>query len=138
MANGNMLSLDKAADEFEMISEDWWHYYNRETGEFVYYHPDFSEDDIDPEDFEAEEYVSLPSQRDLNEYDIMTDFALTVKDPHTRELLEVALDGKGAFRRFKDVIVRAEIDEMWYEYRKKALLQIAREWCEENDIPYRA
>lgn len=136
MAKENAISLAKVADEFDMISEDWYQYYNRETGEFVSFHPDFNEDDIDPEDFEGDEYVSLPSQRDLNEYDIMAEFADTVKNPHQRELLVVALNGRGAFRRFKDVVNNAGIDDAWYAYRGKALLNLAREWCEENDIRY--
>ncbi len=137
MSNEIAVSLAKAADEFDMISEDWQQYYNRETGEFVSFHPDFNEDNIDPEDFEADEYVSLPSQRDLNEYDIMAEFADAVQNPHHRELLAVALNGRGAFRRFKDVVNHAGIDEMWYAYRGKAFLKLAREWCEENDIPYK-
>ena len=34
----------------------------------------------------------------------MEDFIATVRNPHLRELLEVAIMGRGAFRRFKDVL----------------------------------
>ena len=32
---------------------------------------------------------------------MMEDFVETVRDRHSRELLEIALRGQGAFRRFK-------------------------------------
>jgi len=40
------------------------------------------------------------------EYDWMAQFARTIDDLRLRELLEVALDGRGAFGRFKDVLAR--------------------------------
>lgn len=137
MGDNIVVSLEAVAEELEMLSDDWQQFYNRESGEFMSYHPDFSEDEIEPEVFEAEEYDPLPSQRDLHEYDLMAEFAETVRNAHTRELLEVALNGRGAFRRFKNVVNRTGMEDAWYGYRKKALLEIAREWCAENDIVYK-
>jgi len=36
----------------------------------------------------------------------MQAFIATVEDDHLAELLEVAINGKGAFRRFKDVLLK--------------------------------
>jgi len=51
-------------------------------------------------------------------------------------MLYVALRGKGAFQRFKDALERVCLVDEWYEYRRKAYIKAAREWCERNDIPY--
>ena len=49
---------------------------------------------------------------------------------------EEAIHGAGAFRMFKSVIRRRGMEKDWHSFRDRALEQIAREWCEENDIPF--
>lgn len=44
----------------------------------------------------------------------MADFAAAVDDLRTREMLEDALQGKGAFSRFRRAIDRANLAEEWY------------------------
>jgi hypothetical protein len=44
--------------------------------------------------------------------------------------------GRGAFRRFKDCILKYEIEEEWYRFRQEELEKIAIEWLEVNHIPY--
>ena len=93
------LDLNEVAEEFEMIDGETRLFYNTETGEFDSYSDYNDFDDGDPERFEEDCWVAAPSQRDINEYDIMADFAGTVTDPRKSELLCVALEGRGAFRR---------------------------------------
>ena len=45
-----------------------------------------------------------------------------------------ALNGKGAFRRFKDTATRLNVEEKWYEYKDEALIKIASDWCKDNSI----
>lgn len=48
----------------------------------------------------------------------MEDFIATMEDEHLAELLEVAIQGKGAFRRFKDVLARySEEREVWFRFK---------------------
>jgi len=130
------LDLNTAADEFDMISDETHLFYNTETGEFDFY-ADFMElGDADAEKFEKDCWVAAPSQRDLNEYDFMADFTDTVTDSRKNELLSVALEGRGAFRRFKDTLRRVDLLDHWYAFRHDAYVELAREWCEENEIPY--
>ena len=132
------LDLKKAADEFEMISDEHQLFYNVKTGEFDFYiDPMYSGIECDAEKFVDDEWIAAPSQRDIREYDIMADFANTVTDPHKNELLSVALEGRGAFRRFKDTLHRVSLTEEWYTFKHNAYIEIAREWCEENGIEYR-
>ena len=133
----NKLNLNKAAGEFETISDDHQLFYNIETGEFDFYiDPMYSDMDDDYERFEKDCWICCPSQRDLREYDIMVDFVDMVGDPSANELLSVALEGKGAFRRFKDTLHRVGLTGEWYAFKHKAYVEIVREWCEENGIAY--
>ena len=131
-----MLDLKKAAEEFEIISSDTQLFYNIETGEFDYYSDFMDIDDADAEKFEDDAWICAPRQYDINEYDIMVDFTDTVTDPRKNELLSVSLEGRGAFRRFKDTLHRVGLVDEWYSFKHKAFMEIAREWCEENDIEY--
>jgi hypothetical protein len=45
-----------------------------------------------------------------------------------------SLQGKGAFRRFKDNVILLGIEKDWYSFRDERYKQFAIEWCQENDI----
>jgi hypothetical protein len=128
--------LKDVADEMEMISADAYNFLNLETGEFIYYHEDFSDDDMDLEDFEAEMYVSLPSQFDIHEYEIMEAFVEKLENIQKQNALYQALSERGAFRRFKDMLYETGLEEKWYKYKRQVFLEIARKWCVDNEIPY--
>ena len=59
----------------------------------------------------------------------MVDFVATVTDPVLADRLDVALDGRGAFRRFKDVLDR-DPDELtrWYVFFGDRRRGRARAW----------
>ncbi|MCL2161823.1 MAG: UPF0158 family protein [Betaproteobacteria bacterium] len=129
--------LEDVAGEMEMINNESSIFYNMETGEFVFYSEHYSDEAIDLDEFEEDKYVCLPSQFDIDEYSIMRKFVEDVEDARKQELLSVALEGKGAFRRFKDTLHRVDMTDKWYAYKTQAFIEIAREWCEENGIPYK-
>lgn len=80
-------------------------------------------------------YVPVPEIPSREEYDLMERFAETVSDPALRRLLDVALDGKGAFRRFKDVLYDyPEEQDRWFKYRNAAMEEHVREWLDEIGI----
>jgi hypothetical protein len=131
------LDINNAADEFEMISDEHQLFYNIETGEFeTCIDPIYSGLPDDSEKFEDDCWIAAPSQRDLCEYGIMADFADTITDPRKNELLSVALEGSGAFRRFKDTLHRTQLTDKWYAFKHDAYVELARNWCEENGIKY--
>ncbi|MCL2152457.1 MAG: UPF0158 family protein [Oscillospiraceae bacterium] len=130
------LDLNNAADIFEEINSDTNHFYNVETGEFDYYGDFMGLDEVDTEKFEDDVWVALPSSQDLGDYDIMSDFADTVSDSNKSDLLYSALDGRGAFRRFRDALDSVDLTDKWYAFKRKAYINKAREWCEYNDIEY--
>ena len=69
------------------------------------------------------------------EYGWMAAFVATVDDARLRDRLEVALDGRGAFRRFKNVLLYFPAErERWFAFRGERLRAAAREWLAEQGI----
>ena len=69
------------------------------------------------------------------EYGWTAEFAASVTDTNLHDRLEVALDGRGAFRRFKNTLVRAPAErERWFAFRDARLREAAREWLAEQWI----
>jgi hypothetical protein len=46
------------------------------------------------------------------------------------------INGKGAFRRFKDKLIDIDMEKEWYAFREESMKQFVKEWCEESGIEY--
>jgi hypothetical protein len=80
-------------------------------------------------------YVAIEPLPSSVGYRWMEEFADSVRSERLRELLDLALRGKGAFRRFKDVLVAFPEDrERWFAFEAERLDEEARRWLEDNDI----
>ena len=130
------LSLQEIANEFDLIDAETHLFCNTETGEFDFYTDFMAMDGEETERFEDVCWIACPRQQDLGEYGIMTDFVDTIANPHKNELLCVALEGKGAFRRFKDTLHRIGLADEWYAFKHNAYVELAREWCDDNELEY--
>ena len=75
-------------------------------------------------------FKRLPEQRDIDEYGMMRDFADEKNSPELRN----ALSGRGAFRRFKDMVYHLGLDQEWYQFRDQQYRRVALEWCEDAGI----
>ena len=100
------------------------------------YGVDDEEVEIAREIIDTNHYIALPSQWDINEYQIMKDFALNQEKDIHRDTLINSLQGSGAFRRFKNQIDTLSIAGQWYKYRDEVLKRKAKAWCEEHGISY--
>ncbi len=133
------VKLREIAEYISDANDETNAFYNELTGEFylIFDFEDLDPDDEEYRDIDEEEgWLRLPNQRDAREYDMMTDFTDTVGDAHVRRYLEIALSGRGAFRRFKDTVIEEGIADRWYAFRDGRYHAFARAWCEENSIPY--
>ena len=132
-----MVTLSKIIDGLEMVDDIVDCYYNPEKDEIflsnIGEYGNLSEDEID-ELFE--ESIILPTQYDINEYQIMVDFIETIDNPETRSNLQSLIQGKGAFRRFKDYCAEMDIIHEWYNFGDKRYKEIAIEWCKQNELKY--
>ena len=93
-----------------------------------------SEDEIDA-GIEAGHVVYIEPLGSSVEYGWMAEFAETVRDARVRDRLEVALDGRGAFRRFKNVLLDFPAErERWFAFRDERLRAAAWKWLAEQAI----
>jgi len=79
--------------------------------------------------------VEIPKQESRDGYEDMVEFAETVTNPHLRDLLDVALRGKGAFRRFKDVLLGYPAErERWFEFEGWRERERIEAWAREKGV----
>lgn len=100
-------------------------------------YPDWQKEDVQHAKAYLEDernFMLLPSQRDADEFSMMEDFISEVSGEREQEHLFRALQGKGAFRRFKDTVITLGIENNWYQFRDERYKQFVLEWCEENGI----
>ncbi len=71
-----------------------------------------------------------------NDYTIMRDFIDTIKDISIKYELYGVTSGKGAFKRFRNVLEQNNIVDDWYKYRDNRYKEIAKEWCIVNNIKF--
>lgn len=133
-----MIKLDKIIDGLEMVDDIIDCYYNPERNEIflsnIGEYEELTEDEID-ELFEKS--IILPTQYEINEYQIMLDFIDTLDNLEIKDNLHRLIQGKGAFRRFKDYCFDENIIQDWYKYRDERYKEIAIEWCKENELKYK-
>lgn len=84
---------------------------------------------------EVDRYRRIPGNASSEGYRLMERFAARVRDPALQEKLEIALDGKGAFRRFKNVLYDYPDERRrWFDYERECKLEWARKWLESLEI----
>jgi hypothetical protein len=83
-----------------------------------------------------DDYIKLPSQYEIHEYEIMERFCWSIANEKERNILSIAIKGSGAFRRFKDMIRELGVEEDWYTFKDEEYKEIAIEWCNDNGIKY--
>src|ERR1700746_1007111 len=109
-------------------------YLDRQSGK-IYWHSEFGDNDEElPDDIDDEGYISIPDKRE-------PDFGKPLVLDFAREFLPVDYDEvrhifsrRGAYRRYKDLLVRRAALERWYDFSNKAEEAALREWCAENGI----
>ncbi len=80
--------------------------------------------------------IILSGGYEINEYLIMQEFIETIVDEQIKNLLFIVIQGKGAFRRFKDTCINYGLIDKWYEFKNNFYYDLAKEWCEQNKIDY--
>jgi hypothetical protein len=80
-------------------------------------------------------YVEVPETGSRPAYEDMEDFIKTVADDELQALLWRAIEGRGAFRRFKDTLADQPAEqERWYAFRDARRRERAIAWLREEDI----
>lgn len=150
-----IIKLNDVVEALDSAMEEHSYYLDKRTGEIILLtseelqaakedeliseYPDWQRESVlkarevfsDPDEF-----VPLPDQFDIHEYQMMESFCLAFEDRHVGQQLLRLIKGSGAFRRFKNAIHAMGIERAWYEFKRNELEKIAIEWLEENEIPY--
>lgn len=137
LPNGNPIELDmlEAAMEDSDLSNRY--YLNLVSGKVVFFSDDLdlSEEDegLSEEIDESDDYIAVDRIPSHVAYQWMVDFVdemVAPADEHAAEILSIALNGKGAFRRFKDTLYRVDEKwlQAWYQWRDKQLKAAVDEW----------
>ena len=80
-------------------------------------------------------YIAIEAVPSRIQYQWLADFILTVAEGDARTRMEAAINGKGAFRRFKDILLTLpEERRRWFEYRDQMMRQRIVEWVREQGI----
>jgi hypothetical protein len=80
-------------------------------------------------DSDPDRFVSVPQTESHEAYRVMEDFIPQVENQHLRERLADAIAGKGAFRRFKDVLLsHPNVRERWFAFEASVKRTWAADW----------
>ena len=80
-------------------------------------------------------FLRIEPASSREQYRWMERFVGSVVDEPLRERLTISIDGKGAFRRFKDVLLAYPAErERWFSYRADLLHWHIAQWLEQNEI----
>jgi hypothetical protein len=115
--------------------EHWW-LIDPETGKIVTWTSDTGVDGQTPVDLDELDLVCIHPLPSWVWYQDMADFAEGITDERAGRRLLRAIQGKGAFRRF-----RAELQEeypellsAWYAFRDSRATRRAVEWLADNEL----
>jgi Uncharacterised protein family (UPF0158) len=83
----------------------------------------------------SEEYLYIDPVSSRDQYRWMEEFIEIVEEPTLKDKLNIAIDGKGAFRRFKDVLVGyPEEREQWFTKRSEKLRTHIEDWLKVKNV----
>jgi hypothetical protein len=141
----NMRELCWALDDSNLTID---RYIDLETGDIVevfdfddgYFDEDGEEDELEDNvermiDENPDRFAYIDPLPSFESYRHMEDFIRSVTDPHLKDLLVVAIDGKGAFRRFRDVLLGySEEEERWFEFKNAKMLDVSMDFLDSIDV----
>lgn len=80
-------------------------------------------------------WVAIDSTTTRDGYRDMSDFTAGVQHRRAAELLDRAIDGRGAFRRFKNALFEfPEVRDQWFRFRDARSRRRALDWLVENGL----
>jgi hypothetical protein len=137
LPNGKPIDLDMLETAMEDSDLANWYFLNLVTGEVIFFSDYLGQSDEDERLLEeidgSNDYVAVERIPSHEAYQWMVDFVdelVAPADANAAEKLSIALNGKGAFRRFKDTLHHADEYwlQAWYQWRDKRVKAAVEEW----------
>lgn len=135
-ADFNLHFLDRRTGEVEMITDEIWS--AAENDELISEYPEWQRELVlkAREIQSTDHFLELPGNSEINSYEIMERFCLEYPNRRISEKLSATIRGKGAFRRFKDMIFDLGIQDEWNRFEHQRFEDVAVEWLESEGIPF--
>jgi hypothetical protein len=134
------IDIEELTIAFEDNDIEHRYYLDLETGKVEFISdwdkiPEMEELDKKIEEGFGKRYISIPQIPSYEAYGYMREFIYTVEDEELKEKLYIAIDGKGAFRRFKDVLLGyPEERERWFKFKDNKIREEVMEWLKEEGL----
>jgi hypothetical protein len=137
LPNGKPIDMDMLEAAMEDSDLTNRYFLNLVTGKVVFFSEYVGLSNEDEQLLEeidgSDDYVAVERIPSHEAYQWMVDFVdemVAPTDEHVAEKLSIALNGKGAFRRFKDTLhgVDDQWLQAWYQWRDKRLKAAVDEW----------
>jgi hypothetical protein len=101
----------------------------------VYCHSAYGDNEEElPDDLEDENYIAIPHKNELGLGTRLVFAFVREFLPDDYDEVRRIFSRRGAYGRFKAMLVRRGALDRWYEFSTKAEETALREWCAENGI----
>jgi hypothetical protein len=122
-------------DAFENNAPEVHSYLHIDTGEVLRVVDGIADPEMHARIASDTSYMRVDPVSSREQYRWMERFIPMVEDPELAEKLTRAIDGKGAFRRFKDVLLSYPVErDRWFQYRANLLHIYINHWLLAQDI----
>ena len=85
-------------------------------------------------DAEPDRWLRVSCEGSRDGWEDMATYVAAVADSHLREQLERAIEGKGAYRRFRDLIGDEGLTQAWQDFSDERQIGRARAYLAERGI----
>jgi hypothetical protein len=143
LPNGKPIDMDMLEAAMEDSDLTNRYFLNLVTGKVVFFSEYVGLSNEDEQLLEeidgSDDYVAVERIPSHEAYQWMVDFVdemVAPTDEHAAGKLSIALNGKGAFRRFKDTLhgVDEQWLQAWYQWRDKQLKAAVDEWLKRKSV----
>lgn len=84
---------------------------------------------------DPQRYIAVDAIPSRIQYQWLDEFIKSIEEEDIRGRMEAAINGKGAFRRFKDILLTLPDERRrWFEYRDQMMRQRIIEWVREQGV----
>jgi uncharacterized protein UPF0158 len=129
------IAWEALEDAFENNAPEVHSYLHLSTGEVIRIVDGIADPGMHQRVMKDTEYLRVDPVSSREQYRWMERFIATVEESELRDQLVRAIDGKGAFRRFKDVLMSFPVDrERWFSFRSERLRSCMEAWLAAHGI----
>ncbi|AKF05412.1 hypothetical protein DB32_002561 [Sandaracinus amylolyticus] len=129
------IAWEALEDAFENNAPEVHSYLHLETGEVIRIVDGIADPQMHQRVMNDTTYLRVEPVSSREQYRWMERFIATVEESEFRDKLVQAIDGKGAFRRFKDVLMSYPVDrERWFAFRSERLRACMEGWLQAHAI----